>query len=348
MKKKYILILADFLYPEVVGGSARFASDINDSLVDAGHHIVVISRNPAGDYSLGAHEFERYEVVRISDFKKVISLIRSNHWDCVISHHFLLGLLSWLVPSRTVKKYFFQGPCYQEHYAKGGGYIGTAVRYVLESITVFHQNEIFVLSDYMKQKLPFWAKPKTKIVGPLHREHFTVLPIHPTSSGGPLKLLTVRRLTPRTGVKELIELCSHLPDQVHLTVVGKGELLNEIQSNCPANILIVGFVDDCALHEYYEKADLFVLPSIELEGFGLVILESLHMGTPVLASSTSGGGAEYLSDISKNFIYNRTNSPDAFLNNCQAAIQDYKREDIRSALVSKLNLSSMAEFSTEI
>jgi glycosyltransferase involved in cell wall biosynthesis len=46
----------------------------------------------------------------------------------------------------------------------------------------------------------------------------------------------------------------------------------------------LGFVEDDALPKYYQAADIFVLPTAALEGFGLIILESFSTNTPVLAT----------------------------------------------------------------
>ena len=40
-----------------------------------------------------------------------------------------------------------------------------------------------------------------------------------------------------------------------------------------------------------------LLPSLNLEGFGLTMLEAFAAGTPVLASDTSGGAYDFLSEI---------------------------------------------------
>jgi glycosyltransferase involved in cell wall biosynthesis len=59
------------------------------------------------------------------------------------------------------------------------------------------------------------------------------------------------------------------------------------------HVTLAGYISEEALPLYYQCADLFVLPSVDLEGFGLVTLESLACGTPVLATRT-GANAELL------------------------------------------------------
>ena len=56
---------------------------------------------------------------------------------------------------------------------------------------------------------------------------------------------------------------------------------------------------------YYQAADLFILPSRCLEGFGLVTLEALSCGTPVLGTPV-GGTKEILGRLDKELLFKDT------------------------------------------
>jgi len=71
----------------------------------------------------------------------------------------------------------------------------------------------------------------------------------------------------------------------------------------------VGFIPDGDLPRYYQAADLFILPTIELEGFGMVTLEALASGTPVLGTPV-GGTREILGRLDRGFLFEDT-SPTA-------------------------------------
>src|SRR5207249_11624167 len=58
----------------------------------------------------------------------------------------------------------------------------------------------------------------------------------------------------------------------------------------------LGFIPDETLPSYYHAADVFVLPTRELEGFGLVTVEALACGTPVLGTPV-GATPEVLSGL---------------------------------------------------
>jgi glycogen synthase len=64
---------------------------------------------------------------------------------------------------------------------------------------------------------------------------------------------------------------------------------------------LAGFVPDADLPLAYRAADLSVVPSIALEGFGLIVLESLAAGTPVIVTPV-GGLPEVVRGLSKDLI----------------------------------------------
>jgi glycosyltransferase involved in cell wall biosynthesis len=115
--------------------------------------------------------------------------------------------------------------------------------------------------------------------------------------GGPpvpragLHVLTLRRLVPRTGVHVLVEAWRRggFGPRAQLTIAGSGPeqgRLRKLAGDAPS-IRFLGHVPDSQLPDLYRAADLFVLPSVSGEGFGVVAAEALATGVPVIA--TSGG-----------------------------------------------------------
>lgn len=107
-------------------------------------------------------------------------------------------------------------------------------------------------------------------------------------------LLTVRRLAPRMGLETLLDAFAQVLTErpradLRLIIVGEGTLHGVLSERSAElgltdRVRLVGFVDDSALPHYYQAADLFVLPTETLEGFGLIILEALACGTPVIGT----------------------------------------------------------------
>jgi glycosyltransferase involved in cell wall biosynthesis len=123
-------------------------------------------------------------------------------------------------------------------------------------------------------------------------------------------LLTVRNLVQRMGIEKLIiamqEIAKLVPD-IYLIIGGTGPLKDDLamlsrRLDLDHYIHFTGFIPEDALPQYYQAADIFVLPTIELEGFGLVTLEALASGTPVLGTPV-GGTQEILGRFDSRFLF---------------------------------------------
>lgn len=123
-------------------------------------------------------------------------------------------------------------------------------------------------------------------------------------------LLSVRRLAPRMGLENLVEamkdVVSVYPEAL-LLIGGKGPLQAQLEAQIVSlglseQVRLVGFIPDAALADYYCSADLFVLPTVALEGFGLVTVEALACGTPVLGTPV-GATPEILNALDPRLLF---------------------------------------------
>jgi glycosyltransferase involved in cell wall biosynthesis len=109
-------------------------------------------------------------------------------------------------------------------------------------------------------------------------------------------VLSVRRLMRRMGLDHLITAAlavrERYPD-VLILVAGHGPLATELRAQIDAlglqdNVRLLGFVADDDLPAAYRAATLTVVPTQALEGFGLIVPESLAAGTPCLVTPVGG------------------------------------------------------------
>jgi glycosyltransferase involved in cell wall biosynthesis len=105
-------------------------------------------------------------------------------------------------------------------------------------------------------------------------------------------VFTVRRLVPRMGLEGLLHALTHLPG-VHLVIGGTGRLRPLLEETAArlgvaVRVRFTGFIAEEQLPRFYQAADLVALPSVALEGFGLIALEALACGTPVVATREAG------------------------------------------------------------
>jgi len=143
-------------------------------------------------------------------------------------------------------------------------------------------------------------------------------------------LLTVRNLVPRMGLEDLLfavrQAVERVPD-VYLVLGGEGPLKNSLTSlsrelQLQDHVKFVGFIPDMELPEYYRMADLFVLPTLELEGFGLVTLEALASGVPVLGTPV-GGTVEILGKLDPKYLF-RDTTPESMASLIVETCQQFK------------------------
>jgi len=100
----------------------------------------------------------------------------------------------------------------------------------------------------------------------------------------------VARFSPEKGLSFLIDAFVHLSCQeCVLLLVGDGQERDDLQNKIPPayvnQIIFTGPVSD--VYPFYQLMDVFVLPSLE-EAFGLVLLEAMQSGLPVISTDASG------------------------------------------------------------
>lgn len=115
------------------------------------------------------------------------------------------------------------------------------------------------------------------------------------------QILSVGRLVEKKGIKHLIMAMKYVvkvfPD-AKLIIGGSGpekDILEDISERCGLNekVIFVGYIKNSDLPKYYASSDIFVLTSIETEagdteGLGVVLLEAMASGTPVIGSEMGG------------------------------------------------------------
>jgi phosphatidylinositol alpha-mannosyltransferase len=113
---------------------------------------------------------------------------------------------------------------------------------------------------------------------------------------GKINLLFVGRLDPRKGLGNLIEamptIYKELGGEVRLIIVGGGYLRrileNEVDESIRPHVRFVGRVSRELLPRYYATCDIFCSPATRNESFGIVLLEAMSSGKPIVACDIPG------------------------------------------------------------
>lgn len=126
-------------------------------------------------------------------------------------------------------------------------------------------------------------------------------------------LLTARRLVVRMGLENLICAMKYVIEKEKnavLFILGEGFLRKNLedlieQENLKERVILFGSVDTNKMSSYYQACDVFIIPTKYDEWFGLVTIEALSCGIPVLGTPV-GGTSEILGNIDKNLLFSGT------------------------------------------
>ncbi len=263
------------------------------------------------------------------------SLQREFRFDCIVFHQPLsaFAVLRSAVSRALPKVYVCHSLAFEEYESRNpdeGGLIQLAIRFgnvrarkYIERLALRASDPIIVLSRFTQDKL--WEKHhippgQVRIVpGGVDLDRFSPA-VNRNEIRNRLRLppekiilFTVRNLVPRMGLENLIramgDVAAHFPE-VCLVIGGKGPLRESLaalaaESGIAESVRFAGFIPEDELPDYYRMADLFILPTRELEGFGLVTVEALACGTPVLGTPV-GGTVEILKDLNPDLLFRDT------------------------------------------
>jgi glycosyltransferase involved in cell wall biosynthesis len=112
------------------------------------------------------------------------------------------------------------------------------------------------------------------------------------------RILNVGRMTAEKNQKLLLEAFARMPGYARLIICGEGELRGELEAHAAelgiaGRVAMPGFVVDPT--PFYRSADLFALSS-DYEGFGVVLVEAMRAGLPVVSTDCMSGPAEILAN----------------------------------------------------
>jgi len=214
----------------------------------------------------------------------------------------------------------FHGPWARESEVEGDGRLQSWLKFNVERMVYRRGTRFIVLSNAFREILNTeYDVPMERIdviPGGVDLQRFDV---NVTQDEARMRLgwpsdvpivLTVRRLAERMGLDHLIDafvqVHQHLPE-ARLYLAGHGPLANTLRVRAKAAglddaIHFLGFVPDEDLPYAYAGATLSVVPTKSLEGFGLITVESLASGTPVLVTPV-GGLPEVVEGLSSSLVF---------------------------------------------
>ncbi len=186
------------------------------------------------------------------------------------------------------------------------GQIGMSRRYLNRCGLVITTNDNLV--RYIEEVLPpSGPRPRIAVVPNALGAEFAEVTPKERVLAGPLKtIIFVGRFVPVKGVRELVRafhiVHEHFPD-TRLRIVGSSSYdpahttrlseyeqeVHELAQSLPDGVVsFAGFVPYERIPDEYLSADIAVFPSLWVEGFGMVALEAMRCGLPVIVSNRPG------------------------------------------------------------
>jgi glycosyltransferase involved in cell wall biosynthesis len=238
--------------------------------------------------------------------RAIIERVDSGSIDLVASHFALYASAAVGRLRRLPHVVHFPGPWAAESREEGDGRLSAFAKWAVERTVYRSAQRVIVMSeafaavatrDYGVQSgrirvIPGAADLERFMVSESRSEARRALG---WSTNGPL-VISVRRLVHRTGVDRLIEampLVSAAVPTVRLFIAGTGGLRPALEDRIDElglndTVRFLGYVPDETLPLAYRAADLNVIPTTALEGFGLTAVEALAAGTPSLVTPIGG------------------------------------------------------------
>ncbi len=170
------------------------------------------------------------------------------------------------------------------------------------------------------------------------------------------------RLSPEKGIITMLEAFSKKPD-FKLKIVGTGIMESDIkkfiEANSMNNVELLGYKIGKELNDIISQASFTIVPSEWYESFGLIIIESMALGTPVIGANI-GAIPELIEHQSNGFLFETKNSSDLlkqmekadsvsddayqlFADNAQNfALNNFRKDDYYNTLISIYTNSIMS------
>jgi D-inositol-3-phosphate glycosyltransferase len=285
-----------------------------------GNRVVHVPAGP--ETPLGKREMSEY-IPQFVEGVQAFACEKGIHYDIIHSHYWMSGIaagsLSDLWSGTPIVHMFhtlgeMKNRIARSEAEREGEYRLNGERQVLGRVD---RITVATLAELTQLRFLYKADPNKMVVIPpgVDVSHFYPIPADEAKSFVGLKpeermILFVGRIEPLKGVDTLIEAMaclqlkeSHRP--VHLAIIGGDPTASpeqmtvemaRLQKLCEVlgldqSVVFLGKRDQDKLPYYYSAAEVLVMPS-HYESFGMVALEAMACGTPVIASEV--GGLAYL------------------------------------------------------
>jgi 1,4-alpha-glucan branching enzyme len=317
-----ILMLSWEFPPMVVGGLSRHVFDLSKALVQQGHEVYVITSHiqgyPEYEINQGVHVYRvKGAQPEANDFlhwigslnlamaDQGIELAKKIDFDCIHGHDWLVSVVSKGLKQQLNLPLI--ATIHATEHGRNNG-IHTPIQYEInqkEWELTYEADKVIVCSQYMKQEvINVFALPEEKICiqpngvdpdmiqsveDPLWKQRY--------GSDEHFYIFSVGRIVKEKGFETIMEAAPHIHERhphVKFLIAGKGPMLEEYrqlvkQRGLESTVCFIGYINDVERNILLNGCDVALFPSL-YEPFGIVALEGMAAGKPVIVSDTGGLG----------------------------------------------------------
>ena len=295
----------DFAYP---GGVCNHISCLEQRFIQMGHEVKIIA--PAskavstfGDRFIAVGKPRPIPVsgsiarITLSPWlsSRIKAVLDREHFDICHLHEPLMPMLCTTVLRLS------NVPNVGTFHASGGKpwySFGTPIgKLILKKWVHKLDGKIAVSEPAMEYVSKYFPGDYTIIPNGVNSKHFSpdVPPIEEFSDGK-LNILFVGRLEKRKGLDYLLEAYKQIKPEFpnsRLIVVGPGKRLGKkyerrVMRDRLKDVVVIGYAAYRDLPRYYQTADIVCCPATGRESFGIVLLEAMAVGKPIVASNIQG------------------------------------------------------------
>ena len=319
-----VLMLSWEYPPQVVGGLGRHVADLSEALVEMGHEVHVLTGDAADEPAretlrgVNVHRLKMYGPVgrdfvesvthlNINMLEAALGLVRRGYvFDIIHSHDWLAAYAGKALKHGLMRPLI--ATIHATEFGRNHGLHNDLQRHIsnLEWWLTYEAWKVICCSQYMRGEIQYiFQLPEDKIriiPNGVKAEDFAVQEDFDRASfrrfyaaDNERIVYFVGRLVHEKGVDVLLEavpLVLAQDQQVKFVIAGKGPAEYALrerahQLGVSQKIYFAGFVDDQVRNRLYACADVAVVPSL-YEPFGIVALEAMAAGVPVVVSDTGG------------------------------------------------------------
>jgi phosphatidylinositol alpha-mannosyltransferase len=218
-------------------------------------------------------------------------LLRERRFDLVHMHEPLMPLPSWFVLRQATVPIVATFHTYREH----GHKWYPAYRWLFDPLMKRVTVRLAVSEAAKRTVAAHFPGDYEVIPNAIDIARFSSPAPRPTlMPAGRSNVLYVGRLEPRKGVERLLEAMTAVQRHVscaQLVIVGDGPDRARLESHARelnVNALFAGRVSDGDLPGFYRAADVVCSPALRDESFGIVLLEAMAAGRPIVATNIAG------------------------------------------------------------